>query len=120
MKAAETYWNAIDEDAETFISAPTMEFELECPAVIKEMKFIPRTANNMIVAGNLYSLCYFQDGIWKEFERKKAKDGSLSFKNVPAGGCTFLRIWITGKRNYLFYMKEESKSGFHNNPPSLC
>ena len=102
MKAAETYWNAIDEDAETFISAPTMEFELECPAVIKEMKFIPRTANNMIVAGNLYSLCYFQDGIWKEFERKKAKDGSLSFKNVPAGGVYILKNLDYGKEELPF------------------
>lgn len=91
LEIAETYWNAIDEDVETFVNTPGMEVEMKHPAIIKEVRFIPRTANNMVNIGNLYSLCYFQDGVWKEFARTRAKAHFLMFKDVPVDGLYLLK-----------------------------
>lgn len=49
--ADEPYWNAIDEDVETFIVTPVMNIKLKKPAIIKAIRFIPRNSNNMVNEG---------------------------------------------------------------------
>lgn len=106
LEIAETYWNAIDEDVETFVNTPGMEVEMKHPAIIKEVRFIPRTANNMVNIGNLYSLCYFQDGVWKEFARTRAKAHFLMFKDVPVDGLYLLKNLDYGKEELPFTYSE--------------
>lgn len=98
----EPYWNAVDDDVETFVNTPIMDIELKIPSIIKEIRFIPRNGNNQVIAKDLYSLCYFKDGTWKEYEKKMAQDNFIDFNNVPSGGLYLLKNLEYGKEELPF------------------
>lgn len=104
------YRNVIDGNVETFVNTPTVHLRLKDPACIKEIRFIPRNANNAVNEGDTYALYYFCKGEWMMFELQKAENNFVDFHNVPACGLYLLKDINSGKEELPFTY---SKQGQH-------
>lgn len=103
------YQNVIDNNIETFVNTPAVYLRLKRPAYIKEIRFIPRNANNAVNEGDTYALYYFYNGEWMMFETQKADNNFIDFHNVPACGLYLLKSISSGKEELPFTYRNQKQ-----------
>lgn len=103
---------AFDNNPKTYLAAPSLGMDFETPVQISRIRFLPRTANNMIVPENSYLLLYYDKG-WKEFATIRAEDDYLDFNNVPAATLFWLRNLTEGKEELPFFYINDRQYFLH-------
>lgn len=103
---------AFDNNPKTYLAAASLGMDFETPVQISRIRFLPRTANNMIVPGNSYLLLYYDKG-WKEFATIRAEDDYLDFNNVPAATLFWLRNLTEGKEELPFFYINDRQYFLH-------
>lgn len=102
IKTNSSPWHAFDNDITTYASSSSIAMDMQTPVQITHLRFIPRTANNIIVPGNSYLLLYYDNG-WKEFKIMYAENNYLDFKEVPDATLFWLRNLTEGKEEFPFF-----------------
>ena len=90
----------------------TVTFDLQNPAWIRKILFVPRNDDNFITPGNSYEL-FYQDGVmgWRSLGKQIATTYELIHTNIPEGALFWLRNLTRGKEEQIFYI-EEGKQRF--------
>lgn len=78
------------------------------PTLITHVRFISRTANNMIVIDNTYKLYYYDNG-WIYHSKQTPKYNFLIFDKVPSGTIYWLRNITTGNEELPFFYREDKQ-----------
>jgi hypothetical protein len=94
---------AFDDDYETFVGSSGIGMDFNKPVLITHVRFIPRTANNAIVAGDTYQLLFHNGQIWEEHDIQEARYNYLEFHDVPSGTLYWLRDLSHGKEELPFF-----------------
>lgn len=77
--------------------------ELPAPMHLSKIRIHPRTDGNAIYAGDVYRLCYWDNGKWLiAGERKAGHDDTLTFDSVPENTLLLLRNITRGKEERIF------------------
>lgn len=95
-----------DGDAVTFFDAKTSDgtwvgLDLEHPRNIKSIRFMARTDYNIIVAGNLYEVFYWNNQ-WVSLGQKTATSHVLTYENVPSNALYFIKNHTAGTEERIF------------------
>ena len=84
----------------------TVTFDLQRPAWIRKILFVPRNDDNFITPGNNYEL-FYQSGTsgWKSLGKQTATTYELVYSNIPDGVLLWLRNLTRGKEEQVFYIE---------------
>ena len=93
---------AFDNDVNTYVGASSIGMDFRKPVQVTRIRFVPRTANNMIVPSNSYLLLYY-DKEWKEFGIRYATEHYVDFDDVPNATLFWLRNLTEGKEELPFF-----------------
>lgn len=94
--------HAFDNDVNTYVGASSIGMDFKKAVQVNRIRFVPRTANNMIVPGNSYLLQYY-DREWKEFGIRYATEHYVDFDDVPNATLFWLRNLTEGKEELPFF-----------------
>lgn len=83
----------------------TVTFDLQHPAWIRKILFVPRNDDNFITPGNVYEL-FYQNGTagWESLGRQTASGYELTYGNIPDGALLWLRNLTRGREEQVFYL----------------
>jgi len=96
---------AIDGDIETYSTSRKLTFVFPAPTIVKAIRFAPRNANNIVNAGDTYSLFYYDRG-WKLHSSSVASENYLVFEDVPSRTLYWLSDETKGKEELPFMYKK--------------
>lgn len=106
--------NAFDGDFTTYVNASIIGMDFKEPVQITHVRFVPRNANNMIVAGDSYLLMYYDGTQWKEhLPIVYAGKNYLDFTNVPVASLYLLRNLTNGKEELPFFYQNGKQYFLH-------
>lgn len=106
--------HAFDGNFETYVGASIIGMDFKEPVQITHVRFIPRNANNMIVAGNSYLLMYYDGSEWKEhLPIIYAETNYLDFTDVPVATLYWLRNLTNGKEELPFFYRDGKQYFLH-------
>ena len=96
------------------MNASIIGMDFKEPVQITHVRFVPRNANNMIVAGDSYLLMYYDGTQWKEhLPIVYAGKNYLDFTNVPVASLYLLRNLTNGKEELPFFYQNGKQYFLH-------
>ena len=90
---------------------PNITLWLDEPQVVTHVRFSPKNADNGICVGDMYELCYWENG-WQSYGMAKAEYEYVEFRNVPKGRLYWLKNHTRGKEEMPFVLNEECSQIF--------
>lgn len=90
------------EDARPDAKEKFVGLELEAPALVSRICFLPRNDMNSIQPGNEYELYYWGQNQFNSLGRKTATDTLIFYDNVPEGSLLLLHNLTGGKEERIF------------------
>jgi len=101
---------AFDGDPTTFFDADSLNntwvgLELDNPAVVKKIRFLPRTEGNNIYENNIYELFYWDGQQWYLQDKQVSAGYQLEFC-VPVNALFYLRNITTKKTGRCFMIQD--------------
>ncbi|MCD8262307.1 MAG: hypothetical protein LUD15_13235 [Bacteroides sp.] len=71
------------------------------------MRFCSRSDTNFVVPGDLYKLCYWQQGEWKSMGKRIADEYNIVYEAVPSGALYLLHNHTRGVEERIFSYEDE-------------
>lgn len=81
-------------------------YDLGKPMIIESIKFAPRSDSNYLINGDVYELCYWNDGNWINMGKKTATSAQIPFSSVPDNALFVLHNLSRGKEERIFSIKD--------------
>lgn len=106
MKTGSLYVNFFDGNPETYARWGYLGMDFKFPVCISRIRLLPRTAMNIIEAGQQYQLLYFKESRWVEHKTLTSVYNYLDIDSVPSGTVYWLRNLDKGKEELPFFYKD--------------
>lgn len=113
-KPEKRFASATDGDRLTFFeykvaNGAWVGIDFEKPVSIDKIRYLPRNDGNMIVEGNKYELCFWNNNQWISIGNQIATDTKLIFENVPLNSLLFLHNLTEGKEERIFTYENDKQ-----------
>jgi len=106
-KPEKRFLSAMDGDRLTFFeykveNGAWVGIDFGKPVTIDKIRYLPRNDGNMIIEGNKYELCFWNNNQWISIGNQIASDTKLTFENVPLNALLLLHNHTQGKEERIF------------------
>lgn len=95
---------AFDGLPDTYVGASGIGMDFGRPVTVTHIRFVPRTANNGIVPGNVYRFYYHDGRKWRVHSTQTADNHYLHVAHVPEGTLYRLENMTEGKEDQVFLL----------------